>query len=281
MKLLNALQIMACIHKARRLNEKGLLKHSIKNITVPEFWICPENPSIIKKQILIQMAINNEPKPNKKHPLRYSLHNYIYTNAHSYDPIFTNKLKAIAPHWFINQSDIANQKKQQIIKLAQSNQPKPSSRHSKFGKLLQSYTNNTYSSFDPVFTKQIKSLAPHWFINKVDKKKQLLLQMAKSKQPKPKQRKHPLGKILVSYTYKSHLSYDPLFTKQIKSLAPHWFYNPTKEANKKRQKLINMAKKGKPRPLRSTPLGRDLNNYLANPLFKKQIKSLNPNWFQK
>jgi len=57
--------------------------------------------------------------------------------------------------------------------------------------------------------------------------KQLLLASAKRGELRPNQKKHPLGGALSDYTSKSSNSYDPVFDKQIRKEAPHWFKRRT------------------------------------------------------
>jgi hypothetical protein len=221
MQLLNATTILTAISKARKAYKKGTLSHEVAKITVRDFWLATDKQVDINKKQLIQMAKNGENRPNfRKHDLGSSLYRYTKQSSNCYDPIFTKKIKAFAPHWFIHTSTI---KKQQLLKLAKSNQPRPNRRKHPLGQAFSSYTRTSHKSYDPIFTKQIKSLAPYWFIHTANTKKQQLIQMAKNKESRPSNRIDGLGKALNRYTTKSGTSYDPDFTKKIKSLAPAWF----------------------------------------------------------
>jgi hypothetical protein len=112
--------------------------------------------------------------------------------------------------------------KAQLIKLAKDGCRKPKSSDSLYWKLTE-YINEGRSSYDPVFTKEIKKLAPSWFENTADLKKQELLKMAKNGSKRPNQRKHPLGYTLDSYTKESSNSFDAEFVAKLMELAPNWF----------------------------------------------------------
>ena len=176
-----------------------------------------------KKQELIKIAQNKEPRPTRKHPLGIVLSSYTRTSHKSYDPKFTKQIKFLAPYWFVNKSDIANQKKQQLIQLAQNKEPRPITRKHPLGLVLSHYTTQSNKTYDAQFTQKLKKLAPHWFIVSSDIKKQQLIQMAKNGENRPNSRKHPLGRVMKEYISTTSNSYDPIFTKKIKSIAPHWF----------------------------------------------------------
>jgi len=119
-----------------------------------------------------------------------------------------------------------------------------------------------------------------------DKKKKLLLEMARNGEPRPKSKKHP-GVALSNYISKSSNAYDSEFDKKIRKLAPHWFVDAVAE---KKKLLLEMAKNGEPRPKcvfgqKSNPLGRALRDYISkssgsyDPTFDKQIRKLAPHWF--
>jgi hypothetical protein len=88
---------------------------------------------------------------------------------------------------------------------------------------LSSYTRKNHDCYDSEFDKQIRKLAPHWFVDKVLEKKKKLIEMAKRGHPRPHASNHPLGKAFNSYIGKTHSSYDPEFDKKIRKLAPNWF----------------------------------------------------------
>jgi hypothetical protein len=176
-----------------------------------------------------------------------------------------------------------NTKKQELLDLAKSGADKPK-RTTKLRQTLFNYTKSSQLSYDPEFTKQIKTLRPDWFVGQSDlanTKKQELLDLAKSGADKPSQ-KTKLGKTLPNYTVESSGSYDPEFTKQIKTLRPDWFENT---ANTKKQELLELARSGADKPSQKTKLGQALCSYTIetqrcyDPEFTKKIKAIRPDWF--
>jgi hypothetical protein len=241
-----------------------------------------------KKEALIQLAKSKQPRPKqKKHPLAATLNNYINPNHGSYDPTFTKKIKSLAPLWFVTRSTIAEQKKQKLLKMAQSNQPRPHQTKHPLGAPLTTYMNKNSRSYDPVFTNKIKTLAPDWFTKKSDIKKQQLIKLAKSKAKKPINLLHPLGAPLSYYTTPKSSAYDPTFTKLIKSINPEWFISRTDNANQKKLKLLQIAKAKQPKPIKPSKLYLALIRYINksnssyDPIFTKKIKAIAPHWFRK
>ncbi len=237
-----------------------------------------------KKKQLLAMAKKGGSRPIKaKHPLAEMLIVYTNKTKNCYDPKFDKEIRQLAPHWFVSQSDIANDKKQQLLEMAKRGEARPSSRSHPLGGVLLHYTGKT-GCYDPKFDKQIRKLAPHWFVDTATENKKQLIAMAKRGQSRPSHKKHPLGPSLSRYTNKTNTtSYDPKFDKAIRELAPQWF---VKTADENKKQLIEMAKKGEPRPnSRKRPLGSVLtlytckkcNNYDSK--FDKNIRKLAPHWF--
>jgi hypothetical protein len=172
--------------------------------------------------------------------------------------------------------------KQTLLNMARKGIQKPPY-STKLGMLLSNYTRQNSQSYDHVFTKNTKKIAPHWF-DKVAKKKTLLLDMAKKGRPKP-HHKTKLGQTLGNYLKKSSQSYDPVFAKEIRRLAPSWFVTRSDFANEKKKQLIEMARKKLASPRRTTKLGKALYKYTTkesgsyDPAFDKKVRRLAPNWF--
>ena len=239
------------------------------------------------------MAEDGKSKPSTlKTNIGQCLARYTNPNYKYYDPVFTAKIKKLAPHWLITKFDIAIQKKQQLIAMAKKGKPKPK-QISQIGVALVNYTNKKSESYDPNFTKEIKKIAPLWFGRSSQQSKIKLISMAKKGLPKPKTNT-PIGAKLNNYTRKECSSFDPIFSKEIRRLAPHWFIS---SSDKKKRELIAMAKKGEPRPKsrgsslkkpRTTnELGVALIKYTLkssnsyDPVFDKQIRRLAPHWFKR
>jgi len=228
-----------------------------------------------KKQQLLEMARQGEPRPNCKHPLSRRLNDYTTPNGGSYDLKFKKSIIKLAPHWFKGFNAAENKK--QLIKMAKQGKDKPYFKEY-LGRAL-----NSYIFRDSEFKKLIKKLAPHWFANTVAENKKQLIKMAKQGQNKPKQN-CILGTALKHYVDVNGKSYDSKFKKLIKKLAPHWFANTATE-NKKQ--LIIMAKQGEPKPIRGKHfLAKVMGHYISangssyDPDFDKQIRKLAPHWFK-
>ena len=117
----------------------------------------------------------------------------------------------------------ADVKKKQLLQIAENNLPKPSYRNHPLGRALSTYTNKSWNTYDPIFTKKLKEIRPDWFQNHTKIRKNKLLQLAKSGVERPNQKKHPLGYNLSSYTSPKSTCFDKEFTEKLKTLANHWF----------------------------------------------------------
>jgi hypothetical protein len=227
-----------------------------------------------KKQ-LIEMAKRGEPIPHhKKHPLGAVFRNYIYGE----DQTFKNKILEIAPDWI---TDSSTKIKNTLIKMAKDGNSAPSWK-TKLGNALMRYTRSSYADYDLRFEKQIKSLAPHWFIDRVEENKKKLLLLAKRKGARPRRGKHPLGQIFASYINKSSECYDQKFKREVEKLVPEWFQS---ESELRKEELLKLAAKHKTRPSGRTAIGNALFRY-TNPKkgqydkeFTKKISKLAPGWF--
>ena len=118
----------------------------------------------IKKEQIIKMAEEGLPRPvYGKHLLAKSLITYIRPNHTAYDSAFTKKIKKLRPDWFVSRSDKAKQKKVQLLKMAQNNEPRPGQKKHPLGADLSRYTSTSNGSFDPAFNKKIRKIRPDWF----------------------------------------------------------------------------------------------------------------------
>ena len=114
--------------------------------------------------------------------------------------------------------------------------------------------------------------------------KKILLEMAKSGEPRPNKYHHPLGNSLVSYTCSGADSYDAEFKNHLHSIRLDWFEN---SATKRQNLIIELAKSGKPRPPQRSKLGMSLAGYMVkgsktyNHQFVTQIRQLRPDWFKR
>ncbi len=260
-----------------------------------------------KKQILLGMAKSGEEKPKQNTKLGCVLYSYLSRKSSSHDPKFTKEIKRLQPDWLLSKAEKTKHKKLLLLTMAKKGEPKPllpprpSARNLRLSipkknplaVAFREYTrkrkikSTRSSTYDPIFTKQIKKLRPDWFVSPsemVNQKKKELLEMAGNGEPRPSQ-KTPLGCGLSGYTGEKTSSHDPIFTKQIKKLRPDWFVSPSETAKQKKKELLEMAGNGEPRPSQKTPLGSVLSGYTVksssscDPIFTKQIKKLRPDWF--
>lgn len=67
---------------------------------------------------------------------------------------------------------------------------------------------------------------------------------------------------LRTYVLESSRLFDPVFRKELESVRKDWNLNPNEKFAKMRDQLIQMAKRGDPRPPNSTPIGKYLSRVL-------------------
>jgi len=170
------------------------------------------------------MAKSGANKPHYKTKEYQALSTYISKSSQIHDPVFSKLIRDLRPDWFLSQTQIANQKKQELIRMANNGEAKPSQK-TKIGQSLVSYTKKSSQIHDPVFSKLIRDLRPDWFLSQkkaINQKKQKLIQIARNDEAKPSQ-KTKEGITLSRYTNKLRSSYCPNFNKTIRKLRPDWF----------------------------------------------------------
>ena len=240
-----------------------------------------------KKQQLLQMAKDGEPRPNNKtHPLGKVLSFYTNSKNHGgcYDPVFDEQIRKAAPLWFV---DNVIENKKTLLQMAKDGEPRPNQRTHPLGAVLGNYIRETSQCFDKEFYQEIQTIAPHWFIdNLIKESKEQILNIARNGGNKPTGKGHDLGYKLISYLDKNGSGYDPVFEKTLMEIAPTWFVLQSEIAKENKKTLLQMAKNGEPRPNQRThPLGAVLGNYIRSssgcydPEFSMQIKKLRPDWF--
>jgi hypothetical protein len=251
----------------------------------PQWFVTRSEIANQKKRQLIGMARRKLPRPKQKTKIGSALCNYTSKRSPVYDADFDRKIRRIAPHWFFAHPEIDKQKKR-LLDIVSSGDPRPN-RSTDLGKALRKCTTKTSSCYDPAFINKVRRIDPQWLATLCDiagQKKRLLLGMARKGRARPKQ-ETPLGKALFRYTSKKCPSYDPDFDKQIRGLAPQWFVTRSEIANQKKQRLIEMARRKLPKPSRKTKLGEALSNYTQktsdcyDPDFDRKIRRTAPQWF--
>jgi len=115
-----------------------------------------------KRQKLIKMAKNGKDKPHWKSKLFQYFKSYITKSSGSYCPKFYRTIKKFAPSWLLSRKQVSNQKKQELIRMANSGENRPKQK-TKIGCALSSYTKKSSLAYDPVFDKLIRKLRPDWF----------------------------------------------------------------------------------------------------------------------
>lgn len=182
--------------------------------------LSPSARSARNRKLLLKMAREGKKRPSQKSYLGVALNTYTSCRrsreSFSLNLTFAKKIKKLRPDWF----DKTANKRQLLLAIAKKGRPKPG-RATELGRALNHYTTKSSYCYHDKFTKQIKKLRPEW-MNMAEHKKQLIMKLATNGRPKPACGT-VLGYALKNYTAKSSSSFDPVFTKQIKKLAPHWF----------------------------------------------------------
>ncbi len=262
------------INKGKKYNSK--FNTQIRE-SAPHWFV---NPATAKKEELLELAKNGEPKPYCKSKLGHALKSYTSKCNTSYDLDFDKQIRELAPGWIYVNPSIANKK--ELLKLAKDGRSRPNCQKCKLGRRLTDYTNKLCSSYNAAFDKEIRELRPDWFVNPADEKREELLKIAKSGGPKPQPRTK-IWTALSNYTNKSG-SYNLAFDKEIRELRPDWFINT---ADEKKKEFLKLAKTGKPKPNGRSRLGQSLSSYTNknndahDPIFDKEIRELRPQWFRK
>jgi hypothetical protein len=253
----------------------------IKSIR-PDWLVTQYDVAKQKKEKLLEMAKNGEPRPNKKnHSLGASLGTYTNKSQRgSYDPGFDKKIRKIRPDWFVPQTEKVNIKKNKLLELAKSGKPRPKY-NTELGRFLGERTTKKRMLNDS-FTKEIKKLRPDWFVTKAQLNKEKLIELAKNGAKRPNQ-KTEMGILFYSYIRRPS---NCEFKKALKKLRPDWFVSRSEIANMKKKELIKIAKNGVKRPY-GTSLGSCLCNYVGkfsgtyDPEFSRIVRKLRPDWFKK
>ncbi len=172
------------------------------------------------KQKLLKMAKNGEKRPHSRTYIGRALNRYICESA-CFDNDFYNQIKELAPKWFEKSSE---KNKKILLEMARRGEQRPSKHKTKLGEYLRSYTSKIKNGYDSSFDNEIRRIAPRWFEKTSDESKKILIKMAQENKPKPSVRNSSIGRKLRSYTDLSQdRTFDEVFNKLIRKLAPHWF----------------------------------------------------------
>ena len=272
---------LECYLNPNNKHHDPIFTKQIKKLA-PQWLVTKFDVAAQKKRQLLKMAERKEPKPKQTTEPGRALVNYTCRDSESEDRDFIAKIKRLAPHSFIPQSQSSEQNKIKLIAMAKNGQPKPKT-NTPIGARLNDYTRKS-DTYDPVFSEEIRRLAPDWFMRSSEKNKLQLLAVAKNGEPKPSQ-KTKLGQAFANYTWKNSESKDQDFINQIKKIRPDWFVAQAERSDKNKRSLIRLAKNGKPIPSQKTQLGRALRNYTVkssgsyDSTFAKNVKKIRPDWF--
>jgi len=146
------------------------------------------------------------------------------------------------------------------------------------------------STYDKDFSKLIREKAPLWFTPSSDLKKTALLELAASGGAKPTSKDHKkMYEMLRYYTMPGHRCYDEAFHEEVKGLRPDWLMTASERT---KAELLEMAKKGKPKPsryskdMRMRGLGDALHKFCRptssaryDDAFARELYRLAPDWF--
>lgn len=120
-------------------------------------------PARRKMDLLRDMARRGDPRPSQKTKIGRALSDFTSPSNRSYRPDYHREMKEIRPDWFLSQSQVADQKKEQLLEMARNGLPRPSHDRTTLGQSLSNYTRKSSPVYDPEFHKKIKKLRPDWF----------------------------------------------------------------------------------------------------------------------
>jgi chorismate mutase len=125
-------------------------------------WVV--NETVENKKLLLRMAKNKKEKPNwASCKLGRVLRSYTRPRSGCFDDFFFNKIKKIAPHWFVSSID---RNKKELLKLAKNKKSKRPGVDCASGRALRRYQYTAHYKSNKAtvkFVKQIKKLRPDWF----------------------------------------------------------------------------------------------------------------------
>lgn len=139
-----------------------ITKTRARRSDLSEFFKIPRT-SVLNKQNLIDMANNGEPRPSQKTKEGRALSEYTKISSRCFDINFYKKIGSIRPDWFVSQTETANQKKQELIRMAKNGEPRPSYEKTRIGQALSNYTRKSSYVYDAEFDILIRELRPDWF----------------------------------------------------------------------------------------------------------------------
>jgi hypothetical protein len=249
------------------------------------------------KKELLRLAVNGarRPKPTssdaKERRLANSLGSYT-GKSRSYDREFDDKIRALAPQWFLH----VNEHKEELLTLAKSGAARPSFAKNRSRKerilagRLNNYIQPTNKSYDAEFVEKLRKIAPGWLVDKVAENRKRILEIAKSGGKRPwitstDLEEKRIALALNNYLKKSHPSYDSRFVEELQKIRPDWFPQSVVAENKRRLLAIAKSSGARPKFTDDKQLARaimtytDRNGPSYDEAFDAEIRRLRPDWF--
>lgn len=217
--------------------------------------------------------------------------------------ISIGEFEALITREFKKEGLTPEDKKEKLLKIAEKGGVKPSIQSANKEEVmlaiaLYSYTNPHSSMYDLAFDNQIRALRPDWFNRRgvMQKRKEFLYVLAIEGHPRPSTKDSNVeiaraAMALYKLTNIKNPFFEEFFNIKIRKQRPDWFIN---SADIKKEKLIEWAKAGKPKPSpyskdkEEVSLAKALYNYTAkhrkklyDPEFDKLIRELRPDWFRR
>lgn len=267
-----------------------------------------QGESDIKKKRILEMAVSGAERPSVKSKNK-EISNLgraldYYASKKCIDTRFCELIRKTAPHWFISPQEKIVENKRNLIQIAKTGKDKPSKdfsneREKQLYRSFHKYVNKECPQYDEEFTKKIKEVAPTWLItarDKVNQKKERLLQMAREgkDRPSPSSKNKDVALMAIplkDYTNKSKGSYDQKFVAALQEIAPDWFLTPQRRAELKKQQIVKWAKDGGNRPRRRSDVKEEERLYTTftnfttrtsvcfDEEFVAELKRIRPDWF--
>lgn len=125
------------------------------------------SPSANNKKIISDMAARGDSRPSQKTKIGRALSEYTKQSSKGcYDPVFDKAIRSRRPDWFLSQTQIADQKKKELLRMAKVGENRPSHDKTRIGQALSNYTRKSSEAYDPLFDRTIRKLRPDWFNEK-------------------------------------------------------------------------------------------------------------------
>lgn len=172
-----------------------------------KYWVDGNNKTY---DDLLELAVNNKPRPSTKTKLGIALRNMSRNSKHTQ---FIITLKERRPDWWVG-SGHCRITKNEILLLVSTADKKPT------GNIWDSILNAR--GRDKAFAAKLDEKKPEWFLKSSTIMKRKLIELAKSGARKPFTTTK-FGYSLTNYTNKNNRCYDPIFDAEIRRLRPDWF----------------------------------------------------------